>query len=140
MVFGVLIIHVVLQSNTFLKIILGRLVEWNFEWALYTIPLHHRYSKGLIALIVRCLEPDPDTRPSSFQVLHDLDKLLGETTFDHGKNNSVNNVSNIGLGKVSPKQLFESSSENENNQFESISRMSEMVIVRSIAVAKEIKC
>ena len=65
----------------------------------YTIPLHHRYSKGLIALIVRCLEPDPDTRPSSFQVLHDLDKLLGETTFDHGKNNSVNNGNNIGLGK-----------------------------------------
>ena len=85
----------------------------------YTIPLHHRYSKGLIALIVRCLEPDPDIRPSSFQVLHDLDKLLGETTFDHGKNNSVNNGNNIGLGKVSPKQLLQSSSENKKNHVSS---------------------
>ena len=67
---------------------------------------------------MRCLEPDPDIRPSSFQVLHDLDKLLGETTFDHGKNNSGKNANNI-IGEVSPKQLLQSSSENEKNNVSS---------------------
>ena len=49
----------------------------------YTIPFHHRYSKGLVALIVRCLEPDPDQRPTSHQVMDAVDKLLMNTTFDH---------------------------------------------------------